>query len=429
MMNLTVLNLVLWVPFVVLVLITAAIFLTSGYKRGLLRSLISLAATAGSAVLSVLIAKLVAPLLAKPLAEQIPMEQEGGIFQTLLQSMVQGLIAVVISLVLFSLLMLIFSIILKIVCNRIPGAALETEDKGLKWAGLGIRLVDAVLFALLLAVPLYGTLASYLPTVQTVLQFQSEPEEETQEILEEVTKHPVVRMSGAGPCAWVYRSLSSIDLGEGSVNVVEMTEAMEGMATRLDAVQNAPDGELLPAVQELISYTQTDIVEQDWCYDLVVKGVLTEVKNAVEQELGTATVQNPLLQPVLDVLDMDKESFQENSTVLLGFASYVLENGYVDPEGGLVEEKIQSGEFIQKVSEVVNSTEELTQVKDAVVLAVVQSAMPDASADQAKAYLEEYVKQVPAEQLQEQEAIILTAMLAGADLGGFSAIPGLGGLD
>ena len=64
MVNVEMVNLALWAPFALIMLVIGIIFCINGYRKGLWRALLSLLATVVSAVVSVL----VSPLIAKPVS-------------------------------------------------------------------------------------------------------------------------------------------------------------------------------------------------------------------------------------------------------------------------------------------------------------------------------------------------------------------------
>ena len=102
------LNLILWAPFLLVLLISGLIFCISGYKKGLWRALISFGVTIVSAVLSMLLANVLAKVIAPSVMTMINVEEMFGelpISASAIQEVIKGLVGSVISLVLFVVLM------------------------------------------------------------------------------------------------------------------------------------------------------------------------------------------------------------------------------------------------------------------------------------------------------------------------------------
>ena len=73
-MDTSMINLILWIPFLLAVVITGLIFMIGGYRKGIRRALVSLGATVVGAVLSILLAKVIAPLVTPAVSKSIPVE-------------------------------------------------------------------------------------------------------------------------------------------------------------------------------------------------------------------------------------------------------------------------------------------------------------------------------------------------------------------
>ena len=73
-MDISMIHFILWIPFLVVVVITGLSFMIGGFRKGLRRALVSLGATVVGAVLSILLAKLIAPLVTPAVSNIIPVE-------------------------------------------------------------------------------------------------------------------------------------------------------------------------------------------------------------------------------------------------------------------------------------------------------------------------------------------------------------------
>ena len=411
-MSPSILKAVLWIPFGIVLLIVTAIFLTSGYKRGLWRALLSLGATAVSTVLSLLLAGWIAPVISgavvsalPPLgAEELPLSEE------LLLDLIRGAVGAVLALILFSLFLFIISIIIKSVCNHAAGDKLTVHSKGLKWAGLAVRLVDAAVFSLLLVLPLYGTLAAYAPTAQVLVRFQAEENAETEAYFETVVSHPVVKASRSGPVAWVYAELSSVEIGGTELDVAAMASSAEGLISRVEALANAPEEELIPQAQETITYVRENVIGQDWCYDLtmqLLEQAAWNLQSSVPEE------DRELMDELLDICDMSREQFRENADELLGFAQFMLENRIVELDA----EALAGNEtFLQELGELINSTEQAVALKNLLIMAAVREELYFGDTEQANRFANQYLRNTPTQQsLRTQEARALLLIFTASD--------------
>ena len=168
-MSPSLLNLLLWVPFLAVFFISGLIFCISGYKKGLWRALISLGVTVLSAIVSMLLSNAIAKALVPTVVAYVPVDdifESIPLSESVVNDLVHGLVGSVLSLVLFVVLMFVLTFIFKLVANAIKRKSLITPQKGYKFGGLGVRFVDAVLYTILLLLPIYGTIQTYVPTVQ-----------------------------------------------------------------------------------------------------------------------------------------------------------------------------------------------------------------------------------------------------------------------
>lgn len=407
------LNAILWIPFGIVLLIVTLIFLISGYKRGLWRALLSLAATAVSTVLSLLLANWIAPMISGAVVSALPPLdiRDLPLSEELILDLIRGMIGVVLALLLFSVFLFVLSIIIKSVCNHAAGGKLTVNSKGLKWAGVGVRLVDAVVFSLLLVLPLYGTLAAYGPTAQALLLLETEETEESAVYLDAVVSHPVVKASGTGPVCWVYGELSAVEIGGSKLDITSVVSSAEGLISRMDALSNATEEEKLPLVKDVIGYVREDVIQQDWCYDLVVDQLLGQVKQTLQESIPAE--DRALLDELLGICDVSKEQFRDNADELLAFAEYMLEEQLMeqDPET-LVENQV----FLKKLGELINSTEQAVALKNLLIVTAVKEELCFGDAEKANQLVRDLLSSSPTEEgLRAQEAKALLMIFTASD--------------
>jgi hypothetical protein len=157
--------------------------------------------------------------------------------------LVQAILAVVFFAGIFFVITFVLKLIGSIVTKKI--AVFDVEHKGLKWGGLGVRAVDAVLYTILLLLPLYGTIGAYAPTAQSVLSLVGGEETAViSQYLNAVTKHPMVAVTGNSLFGGVYNGLmdssgTTKPDGSANVNIGEMVETMDKTMVKFDKLQNA----------------------------------------------------------------------------------------------------------------------------------------------------------------------------------------------
>ena len=351
-MNAFFLGILLWIPFVIVMTATLIMFLLSGYKRGLWRSLISLGVTAISAGLSLLLSKLIAHPVAGLIMENIPAEDMDLPFSPeFVTQLVQGLVGVTISLLLFSVLMLMFCLIGKTLSNYLGDDKLMPKSTGMKWAGLGIRLIDAVVFSLLILLPLYGTLATYTPVVQTAISYVDEQTEDVEALMDAVTEHPVVTASQDGPVGWVYDGLAEAQIGDNSLDIAGMADSVSGLMEKVEALENASEETAVPRALELIDYLRSDVVDEDWCYELVIEQSLPEMRTMLLED--ATENERIMVEKLLELCDMSQKDFRKNSHAILDFMEYLLENDQVEID---LEDAMESKEFLEEFGKLINAS-------------------------------------------------------------------------
>lgn len=370
-MSATLISFLICVPFLLVALIAGFIFLRSGFKKGPWRALFSVGVTLLATVVSLLLSKLLAGLLAPVILNLLPMDQiaPSKALLPLVTNLAQGLVQAVLALLVFSLVLFVALIVLKCVGNRLKGgffAKLDDwnpEKKGLKWAGLGIRTLDALLVTLLLLIPVYGTLASVVSPVSQILQLTQSakpqqspgpmardlepvnqdgaeynndmaPQEPSdtltmEAVLALVADHPLVTVYKAGPTSWVMNELSNVGINGTSVSLTGVTQTVDGMMTRVDrlmaAIETQNPQRITDALEDLGRYTRDNLVNQDFLYDLLM-GYKDELDTLIDQNAEAIGPEAMVeIEQLMELLDMSREDFQDNANALLDFGLFFLD--------------------------------------------------------------------------------------------------------
>ncbi len=369
-----VINLLLYIPFVLTVTITGIIYCIKGYKQGLYRALISLGITFLSVGLSLLISRLLSSVLSGLVTKLIPLDMFGDLesLRELLVSILSGLVQSGMAILLFGLFFLIFLIVLKIVFNHIKKDALLPQNKGMKWGGLGIRLLDTVIVALLLMVPVYGPLATYIPPVESILIVVEGEDSTAAQYLSGVSDNGMVSLYQFGPTTWIQRGLSDFKVGDVSINLGEVAKVSGTVIEKIGKLTTSKDRkEVLASIADLSKFLRDDVVEKEWFYL-----VMGEAKNAMGPALETLNEEEKLIaEQVMRVFDLPPEEFASSGVAILDFVTYSIESGAVDfLETG--DPEALPEDFSEKLGDLMESDGD-SGLNKSIVVSIVQEAFID----------------------------------------------------
>ena len=356
-MNTGLLNGLLYVPFISVLLFACILFLRTGYKKGLYRSLLSMGATVASAVLSVLLAGVFSKFISSPLANAMAsMEVEGsGLDNVTMVMLIEGVISVVVALTLFSVFFFVFTIVFKIIANKYQHEMLNKEVKNDKWFGLGVRGADALIYTFLLVLPLYGTISNYVP----VLSALSPQDEEVSAYIDVIASHPLTKIYDVAPTNLVYKSLSTARVGDMKVDVVETVDSVNelySMFMKLEATDDASKGQV---IGEIADYIDKDVINQKWFYDLAVSSV-SELKNQVST-LELNPKEKQVVEDFFNVCNVSHSEFKESGKAVIDFVKTAVDIAY-GPNADKTPE--DNPEFIKSFGKLLNSTPKVIELKN-----------------------------------------------------------------
>lgn len=368
-------NLLIWVPFLAVVLIAGLIFCWTGYKKGLWRSLISLGVTLVSALISALVSGLLASVIAPSITNMVPDVNVEGIDPTLYEAVFSGLIKNIIAVLLFGVLMFLFTLIFKLVANAIKRHALLTETTPMKLGGLGVRLADTIIYAIILTLPIYGTIHTYAPianeSLTLVEKFGSAVEDlgdiseiaEFKPYINTVATHPLTSVAGFAPFRLLYGSTQSFKLGDNTINITEMLKTATEAVTLVNKLSDTEMSELTKEEQtEVLDFIRDNVVETEWFY-AVSDQVISTIKEELPAELGSL---------IDDVLDSEEEDFKESAVAIVDLAELALENNILESleNEELDLEKLYEDGVITDALAIINSSSQLTALKATVIVDV-----------------------------------------------------------
>lgn len=430
-MNTAILSILLWIPFCLSVFVTGLIFCITGYRNGIVRAVVGLAATIVATALTVLVANLVSMLFSGGSA--------GGSVLEIVISMVKRPL---LSLLFFWLLMPILTIVFRLLAGKIMGERFKASESWQKWLGLIMGMACAVVFSLFWMSPLYGSVQTAVEVADSVMTAADTQDQETQILISALEDHPLVASTKEGPVSWVYQGTARTGSGLNTFSVTTMMDSAERCIALLTQLENARDVETAAEVAtELVNYIHTDVVGQEWFYQMY-KSTLSSLQDTVtamekapaamdkiEDVMGESTMADysglmgagqigyvpeevkrilPILRETLDTLDVNKKTFDSNMDNLFGFLSRAMDAGlWIALENEDMQALRDMG-IVEDAGWLANSTPEAVAVKRLLIAAFLMD-----QDEEALVLLEKYdfgMITDPAQQTQEAEllfAIIL----------------------
>ena len=325
---------VLWLPFIFLLSIYGTIYCIRGYKKGLYRSLVSVGATVVSGIISAILAKFFASGIADNVYKSIMAENIGNsnpLFADFIELFAKGVLQGFIALFLFSSILFLLTIIFKIIASAIVKDKFEPENKGMRWAGLGVRLVEAIVFTLLLLLPIYGTLATYMPVAEEIIDMSTTSDDEGEEmivsdIIGKIGNHPLLKAAKTKTMEAIYNTLADSKVENSNLNLPKMISSISGVLEQLKGIENLPEEEQKSAVQSLINYIDENLVGQEWFYD-VYSLTINELVKMYNSSMGDLSGEEKVFaEEFIASLDLSEKDFQSCSKESLDFVEYIIEN-------------------------------------------------------------------------------------------------------
>lgn len=358
------LQIILWIPFVFVAAITLPVFCSAGYRRGAWNALASLAATVLAAVVSVVLARLLAGPVSKPIVRALEeaLANRGGMGAGMGAMLVKGVVCVFMAMGLYFLLMLVLTALFKYIAKALWDEELLRSESGMRWGGLMVRLFDGVLYALLLLLPLYGSLGNVLPVLASISDI-SEADPETHQVLTAVTQHPVAKASKVGPLKTVYSHLAVVPTENGDISLVEVTESVTGTIERYQELQKAMEtGEVtMEQIDDLLAFARDELLYQEWVYTGYRQMLDSLPPEAYEDEAYAQLIQ---------LMKMDRKDFIKNADTILSVVQYALEEGVVErleKNPDQVVEILYDSGMMDRLGEMINSSEESIALRDMLI--------------------------------------------------------------
>ena len=366
-------NAVLWIlPFLLLVPFLI-VFCILGAKRGPARAAISVAATAVSAAAAYFLAKLFSGIAAKNVEGVVLSALDFGesAFSTaesalpeVLTGILKQSIYAFLKPVFFVPALLLTGFAVKLTVSLICDRKMKRPDtKGQRTAGSLIAAGDAVLFLLLLNLPIYGTLNMVCKAAPPVLKIAEENDgvpEEVIRLFDSVSDNGIVRLYGNPACEKAYALLTAFRY-DGDVNSLSaLTRDGSAFLTRLSTLSSDSDPE---DIAEVLAEGKELVKKHPFIADYTCD-LLASVPDDPEK---------PYLEPLRKFAGETKKAGnqQENISALLSAVLRVIGTG-TDLNDFRAAETItaiaENDELINGITADLNATKELSTLKNDLIV-------------------------------------------------------------
>lgn len=419
-MNTSLITLLLWIPFLLYASIYGTIYSIRGYKKGLYRSLISVGATVVSGIISAILAKFFASGMADRIYGSILSENitdSNEMFSMFIELFAKGILQGFIALFMFSAILFLLTIILKVIASAIVKDKFEPTDKKMRWAGFGVRFVEAMFFSLLLLLPIYGTMATYMPIAEEIINLSDTANEDdinmsASEIIGQISDHPLLKAAKTKPMKVIYNGLADTKLENSNLNLPEMISSISGVLEQLKGIEALPENEQKEAVQTLIKYVDKNLVGQDWFYDiyLLAKNELIKMYNSSTNDLTGE--EKAFADEFIASLEISEKDFQSCVRGTLDFAEHLIKSDFLDKMEQEDDAALYSDEFLYSFGEWLNCSESMLSIKKVLLLSCLNS-ITDSTDESMKIISELNLKIHTDKEEQKKEAAEILAILSG----------------
>ena len=349
-------NIALYIPFFILFLIFGIAFCVTGYKNGVWRSLTSLIATVCALLISIGLGKLLGQVVSGPLSSFIfgILSRNAEDVPALVESGINIFLQLLLTLLFYGLILIISAPIMKSLGKRLPWQRLQ-EAPGAqvahRFAGLGIRMIDAFVLILALLLPLYGGLAHTMPSASLFVGIAEADSPALAQVLHTVESHPTVKVYTNGPAASACSELTDLSVSGQSLDMTAIASGAEGILSRFMAFDEADGPERFAALEELVRYLREEVINEPWSYSLIC---------IVREELQKSG--DPMAIEFAELLVLSEEEFLANANVLLDFVDYALSNGFITFYKSSDYESLPP-EFYEKLGSLINYSEQAIVLK------------------------------------------------------------------
>lgn len=403
-------TIVLFLPLLAALGLLGYFFAKKGYRKGPWNALICLGVTLVAGVVSWLLALLLSNLLAEPVTDLISdMVPANGLMLVGFVRVVAGTLAkVLVAIVSFAILFYIQLPVLGVLAKKIPVPQWDKKQatgKTGRYVGMGIRIVDAILVALLVLLPFYGLLMVGAGPA-AVAAGGDKP------LLESAAAHPIKYVYRYGPVAPVINTMTKVTVDSAEVNFVDVASAFGKVSEPYARATNTVAGTNVEAGNELINTLNSEVLRTSWCYHYVMQAL-----NEMELLLNRPEFADKaeMKRDYISSFRMTEGEFYECCEpmvqTLASALQYKLQNTLLDPTQPMPE---LPANFLNRFGTLMNTTSPMLNVKKNILRNGLVFILENYGVDQPRArantVLENYFGNgvMPEEyRQQEAEAIIL----------------------
>ncbi len=266
-----IITLIAWFPFLLLALIFGIVFSLKGYKRGSALAGISIGITVISCILSILIARLIAvgvagnfaPMLSK-LLETSGLKGGADEIAKLATSVASAFASLVIYIPVFIILASVLKPVSSFLFKKIIPKPKHVANK---IGGISISIIDALLLAILVTLPLYGTLAL---ADGFIAAFSYKNDDEVMEYVSAATDPFIVDVASVPPFSTAYDTLMSCKIGSTTVSISATLREATELLSHIDAFEDLKDGKFNKKdILALIGSAEALLTENDFAADFI----------------------------------------------------------------------------------------------------------------------------------------------------------------
>ncbi len=278
-----IITLIAWSPFLILALIFGLAFSFKGYKRGSALAGISIGITVISCILSILIAKLIAVGVAGNFAPMLSNILEGAGFKggsDEIAKLATSIASAFASLIIYVPVFIILASVLKPVSAFLFKKIIpKPKHVANKVGGISISIIDALLLAVLVTLPLYGTLALADDFIST---FSYKNDDEVMEYVSAATDPFIVDVASVPPFSTAYDTLMSCKIGNTTVSISGTVREVAVVLRHASALSDFKKGDFNKKdVLALLNSTENLLTDNKFATDFIceyMNGKLPSVK-------------------------------------------------------------------------------------------------------------------------------------------------------
>lgn len=386
------LNIILMVPFALVFVATSLRFLLSGLRRGVWVALVYLGITLAVAGIAIPLARLLAPtvwgLLEPVLAEHLPQELTQLISEG--ADVAVNIVGTLAAMVVYPILFFLLCLIARLVAGIFLKPLLTNRKTWSRAVGAGVGCVHAVLYPLILLLPLYGTLAAFAPTVQVVMESREQPDRQTLAYVEKVAQNPVVQLAGIRPIQWFYGNLSKVSIQDSSLNVADAAVATGDLLVLFRDLENAPPSQRSACLRELNAYARDHVLDAPWFYTLVVEVGLDQAQEMTDD--STVSLWLASLEGI------SREDFRKTMLAVSDFCDVLLIGGRlerIDTARELLRDEI----LMVQLETTLQATPQTEKLRELALVGALESFMFDGDHRASRLFVTEVLKNPQTRQL------------------------------